>query len=186
MSNPNVFDQIDLFVKEQKPNVHYARIGEIVTGNLNQILAATALGTCVAVILYDSLKKIAGLAHIALPSSQEISSHSKVKPAKFADIAIPNLIMMLKELGAWDLKAKLAGGAEVVRRKDQTKDHIGIRNAAVVKSLLKEHGIPIIAHDLGGQTSRSVNFNINTEVLEIRVVISGKSFEEYGFEIYSI
>ena len=61
-------------------------IGEYcVSNDPDDIIKTFALGSCVAVIMYDKIKKIAGLIHIALPYS-EISDEKREKlPGYFAD-----------------------------------------------------------------------------------------------------
>jgi len=50
------------------------------------ILTTLGLGSCVGIALYDKQNKIAGLAHIMLPSSKEIKNNEN--KAKFADTGI--------------------------------------------------------------------------------------------------
>ena len=44
-----------------------------------EVLITLGLGSCVGVVIYDSSKKIAGMAHIMLPSSLEIKNNSLSK-----------------------------------------------------------------------------------------------------------
>ncbi len=50
------------------------------------LLTTIGLGSCVGIALYDKQNKIAGLAHIMLPSSKEIKNNEN--KAKFADTGI--------------------------------------------------------------------------------------------------
>jgi len=56
-------------------------------------LITLGLGSCIGVVVFDKAKKIAGMAHIMLPSSQEIKNNSN--KMKFADTCID---MMMEEL----------------------------------------------------------------------------------------
>lgn len=63
------------------------------------VLKTTGLGSCVGVTLYDSRSKVAGMAHVMLPSS-EIAREGSLNIAKYADTAIPELISRMEQLGA--------------------------------------------------------------------------------------
>ena len=63
--------------------------------NLTGILKTTGLGSCVGVTLYDAKAKVAGMAHVMLPSS-EIAKEGTLNIAKYADTAIPDLIEKMK------------------------------------------------------------------------------------------
>ena len=58
-----------------------------------------ALGSCVAVILYDKKAKIAGMIHIALPDSTVNTEKSKTLPGYFVDTGMPLLLKDFKKLG---------------------------------------------------------------------------------------
>src|SRR5699024_8171174 len=77
-------------------------------------IKTSGLGSCVGIILYDEVKKIAGLAHIMLPDSTQ-ASQKEFNPAKYADTAIECLIQELgkRDIPLYRLKAKIAGGAQM-------------------------------------------------------------------------
>ncbi|MDI3529245.1 MAG: chemotaxis protein CheD, partial [Thermoanaerobacter sp.] len=62
------------------------------------ILTTIGLGSCVGIVLYDPLTKIAGLVHIMLPYSDKISDNSN--KLKFADTGIQILIEEMVKIGA--------------------------------------------------------------------------------------
>ena len=57
------------------------------------ILTTLGLGSCVGIALYDRYNKIAGLAHVMLPSSNEIKNNEN--KSKFVDTGIDLLIKMM-------------------------------------------------------------------------------------------
>lgn len=121
------------------------------------VLTTLGLGSCVGVALYDRLKNIIGLAHIMLPSSQQVNNNTNA--AKFADTAIDKLLDDMIKLGAskWNIVAKLAGGAQMFAFNDATDImRIGARNVISSKEKLVELGIPIIAEDTGGNYGRTI------------------------------
>src|SRR3954462_3101964 len=81
---------------------------------LPNTIRTSGLGSCVGVVLYDEMKKIAGLVHVMLPDSS-LGKTSAINVAKFADTGIEALIHKLKIEGvqSFRLKAKIAGGAQM-------------------------------------------------------------------------
>lgn len=132
------------------------------------------LGSCVGVVLYDDMKKIAGLLHVMLPSS-EMAKSTHLNKAKFADTGVPALINLLKAEGARTaaLKAKMAGGAQMFQLGSHESFRIGKRNVEAVKEELKRFRIPLIAEDTGGTNGRTIEFDPETSILHVRTVNKG-------------
>ena len=58
-------------------------IGEYkVTSNKEHVLKTYALGSCVAIIIYEKIKKIAGLLHVALPDSSIDTRKAATNPGE--------------------------------------------------------------------------------------------------------
>jgi chemotaxis protein CheD len=143
--------------------------------HLTGILKTTGLGSCVGVTLYDSRAKVAGMAHVMLPSS-EIAKEGTLNVAKYADTAIPDMIEKMKALGASvsRLEAKMAGGAQMFAFSGQSDTmRIGPRNAESCKEMLKKFDIPLKGEDTGGSYGRTIEFNCETGILLIRSVQHG-------------
>lgn len=138
-------------------------------------LITLGLGSCVGVVIYDSSKKIAGMAHIMLPSSLEIKNNSN--KMKFADTCID---MMLEELyklkvSKTGLKAKIAGGAQMFSVSLNTETlNIGKRNVIAVKEKLKTLRIPIVAEDVLANYGRTVKFECDTQKYNIKSIGKGE------------
>lgn len=148
-----------------------ARIGDIVVSRSPDLLEALALGSCVAVAIYDPVTKIGALCHILLPESNQFKTIDRV--GKYADTAIKESIRLAVNKGAnrERLRAKMAGGAkmfEIASSKLSSVD-VGSRNIASAKKYLKENDIPLIAEDTGGNYGRTVSFNLETSVYTIRI-----------------
>ena len=140
-------------------------------------IRTSGLGSCVGVVIYDESKKIAGLVHVMLPDSS-LGRTETVNVAKFADTGIPALVNLLKCEGAqsYKLKAKIAGGAQMFQfTSDKDSMRIGPRNVEAVKIALRNHSIPIIGEDTGGNSGRTIEFNPETCKLNIRTVNQGVS-----------
>jgi chemotaxis protein CheD len=143
-------------------------IGEyFVSNDPDDIIKTFALGSCVAVIMYDKVKKIAGLIHIALPFS-EISDEKRRKlPGYFADTGIPILINLMKKKGALlnNVWIKMVGGANVLNTKYNFD--IGIRNVLAVKKILWKNNLGIIAEDVGENRARTCMLYVGTGEVQI-------------------
>src|SRR5690554_1088401 len=75
-----------------------------------------ALGSCVGVVLFEPVSKVAGMAHIMLPDSNLIVNNKNDNKAKFADTGIETLIGLMENKFNIDkrrLRAKIAGGAQM-------------------------------------------------------------------------
>ncbi len=132
-------------------------------------LVTFALGSCVGICLYDPAAKVAGLSHILLPKSEQIPGNTT--PMKFADTAIPMLLVKMQMLGARPpmLQAKIAGGAQMFASATNASiANIGARNVAAVKETLERLRIPIIAEDTGADYGRTLYFSAEDFVMTIR------------------
>jgi chemotaxis protein CheD len=139
------------------------------------ILKTTGLGSCVGLTLYDPIRKIAGMAHVMLPSS-DIARETKMNLAKYADTAIPELLDRMIAAGAYmeRMKAKMAGGAQMFAMSGQSDSlRIGPRNVESCSEVLNKFKIPIISQDTGGSFGRTVEFDSNSGMLSIRSVQFG-------------
>lgn len=123
-------------------------------------LVAIGLGSCIGLALVDRSANVAGLAHVVLPESQ-----GKTEPkAKFADLAVPDLIGRLVDAGAVPrrLEAVLVGGARMFSVGASLD--IGARNAEAVREALVKEGIKIRAEEVGGNRGRTARIIVGSEV----------------------
>ena len=63
-----------------------------VTRDAESVLVTYALGSCIAVMLYDPVVKVAGMVHFMLPESSASPEKSQARPWMFADTGIPLLL----------------------------------------------------------------------------------------------
>jgi chemotaxis protein CheD len=82
------------------------------------VIVTYALGSCIAVIVYDPVRKVGGMIHYMLPMSETSPEKAKERPAMFADTGIPLLFHTMYEMGCkkTDLIVKAAGGRRALRR----------------------------------------------------------------------
>lgn len=135
------------------------------------MITTLGLGSCVGIVLYDPIKRIAGLAHIMLPDSTKIINNSN--KYKFADTGIDTLIQDMVDLGAnkRNLVSKIAGGAQMFSFKNNLEMmRIGDRNVEATKEKLNSLGIPLLAEDTGANYGRTIEFYPDTGLLHIKSV----------------
>ncbi|NLJ79167.1 MAG: chemotaxis protein CheD [Tissierellia bacterium] len=138
------------------------------------ILTTLGLGSCVGIALYDSRNKVAGLAHLMLPSSKEIRNNAN--KAKFVDTGIELLIERMVQEGALrgNLIAKVVGGAQMFTfNKDNNILKIGERNVLATKKKLNELDIRIVSEDTGGNYGRTIELDATDGSLSIRTIGHG-------------
>ncbi|MDQ0337287.1 chemotaxis protein CheD [Caldalkalibacillus uzonensis] len=137
-------------------------------------IRTTGLGSCVGVVIYDPSRKIAGLAHVMLPSQE--FSRGDTNQAKYADTAIPALIEKMIACGAnrSQFQAKLAGGAQMFKFQSSSQVmRIGERNVEACKCQLERFNIPVVAEDTGGNFGRTIELDTLNGVLYIRTANRG-------------
>jgi len=134
------------------------------------ILVTYALGSCIGLCLYDSLRKTGGLAHIFLPKS--FGEIGRKEVYKFADLAVGELLRSMAEKGCSPARmtAKIAGGANLFSF--QSND-IGGRNVEAVKEELDRLGIRLVAEDTGLNYGRTVEFDTGNGLMKVKTAGRG-------------
>jgi chemotaxis protein CheD len=134
--------------------------GWAVSSDANDTLRTYALGSCVAVLIYDSSLTIAGMIHIALPDSKVDAERARSLPGYFADTGLPVMIEEMKKRGAvrGHVWVKLAGGASVMDPGGLFD--IGKRNILAAKRILWGSSLGPVAEDTGGNASRTVSIAV--------------------------
>ncbi len=137
-------------------------IGELRVSDVpDSVIVTHALGSCVAVCLFDPLAKVAALLHFMLPDSRINPGRGSERPETFADTGIPLLFKTAYEYGLEKRRAvvKLVGGAEITGGGD-TPFRPGRRNALAAKQVLWRHGVLVSAEDCGGSVARTVHLTV--------------------------
>jgi chemotaxis protein CheD len=139
------------------------RMGEYAfSAGADDVLVSLGLGSCVGVALIDRGTRVAGLAHVVLPSAEGRDD----TPGKFADTAVPALLEAVLGLGArrTRLEAVLVGGASMFSFGTAGLD-IGQRNDAAVREELARLRIPVAAAETGGSSGRTVRVTVDTGIV---------------------
>lgn len=143
------------------------RMGELAVSSApGHVLVSLGLGSCIGLALIDRRLGIAGLAHIVLPQSQ---GHGRDNPRKFADLAVPEMLTELEDLGARmvRLEAALVGGASMFAVSAASLE-VGQRNEAAVRDLLKKLRIPVVAAATGGSKGRTIRVDVASSAITMR------------------
>ena len=135
-------------------------IGDIIVSSGDDEIKTYALGSCVALVVWDKSIRAGGMIHIALPEGNINPDKARDKPGYFADTGLPILFNELKKIGAnrrscW---VKLIGGSSILDE-NNTFD-IGRRNSLAVKKYLWKIGLALTAEDIGGNISRTVGLKL--------------------------
>lgn len=134
-------------------------IGEMaVTDQPGDVIRVLALGSCVAVIIWDPDCRCLAVDHVALPESSVNPELTRAKPGYFADTGIPAMIAEMKRRGSnshgRNLVVTLVGGAQVGGTDSYFE--IGKRNVVSVKQVLWRFGLGAVYEEIGGTVSRTV------------------------------
>ncbi len=131
-----------------------------VSKNVEEILITYSLGSCLGVIVYDPVAKVAGMLHSMLPLSKIDPHKAKISPYMFVDTGVPMLFKEAYNLGAEKSRMTVAafGCSSLLDEKGFFK--IGERNFTVLRKLLWKNNILIDKQDIGGNTSRTISIQI--------------------------
>lgn len=140
----------------------FVPMGDRRVGQGGVTLSIKGLGSCVAIVLYDEMSRVGGLAHVLLPNR---SFSERDRCWLFVTEAIPALLEELEEAGAERsrLTARLVGGAAMFQDLAvQERPNIGRRNVSAARRMLARIGIPIVAEEVGGGAGRSIDFDLSS------------------------
>ena len=143
-------------------------IGELAVGT-GGVIVTHALGSCVAVCLFDPVTRVGGLLHFLLPDSRINPARARVQPAAFADMGIPLLFQRAYALGLTKAGCvvKLVGGSDVTGAGATASLAVGKRNALAARSILWRNGLLVEAEALGGTLARTVTLSLHDGRVEI-------------------
>ncbi len=145
-------------------------IGEFaVSKSASDVIVTHALGSCIAVCLWDPEAHVAGLLHFLLPDAAINAERARTQPAAFANTGIPMLFQAAYGLGLdkQRCKVKLVGGAEVSGMAGAGSLNVGKRNLLAARNILWRNGVLIAAEATGGSIPRTVALQVGSGVLEV-------------------
>jgi chemotaxis protein CheD len=145
-------------------------IGDLkVSNDPADVLVTHALGSCIAVLLYDPVARVAGLLHFMLPESSLDSEKAGKLPCLFADTGIPLLLHCACQLGAVTSRIVImaAGGAHMLDSAGPLD--VGQRNLLAMRDLFGKAGIAIDKEEVGGTSSRTVSIAVASGRIQVRM-----------------
>ncbi len=123
-------------------------------------LITYALGSCIALAIWDPVARVAGLLHFMLPDSGvDRVNGGRESPYRYADTGTPLLFRSAYDRGAEKrrLVVRIAGGAAVFD--DGGIFNIGQRNLAALRRILWKAGVLVQGEEVGGAISRTVRLS---------------------------
>jgi chemotaxis protein CheD len=140
----------------------------IVSGNGEDVLITYALGSCIAVAVYDPVAQVGGLLHFMLPDSSLDVQKAKKTPAMFADTGIPLLFKSCYKLGAEKKRmiVKIAGGAKILD--DDNYFRIGQKNITALRKIFWRNNVLVDGEDTGKNYNRTVELHMSGGKVVVR------------------
>lgn len=145
-------------------------IGEFaVTDQPGGSIVTHALGSCIAVCIWDPAVRVAGLLHFLLADSKINPERARQQVGTFADTGIPALFQEAYKLGLDKKRAevRLVGGAEIATAASPSNLQVGKRNILAARNLLWKNGVMIRAEATGGNVPRTVRISADDGRVEV-------------------
>lgn len=131
------------------------------------MLISTVLGSCVSVCLWDRRTKLAAMNHYLLPGSPE--DHTGDVNRGYYSIHVMVRSLRNRQVDLQDVEAKIFGGSNSLYQKNDIYK-IGERNVLMAFELLRQCGITVAAHHVGGAYGRKIVFNSATGKVRMRLL----------------
>lgn len=141
-----------------------------VSRNIEEVLVAYGLGSCVGIGMYDPQLRLAGLLHAVLPISPNGVAE---RSAKYVTSGIEILLDEMIKAGAIPSRiiVRMAGGANMLTAPGFSKTfNIGTRNVETAHEVLKQHRLRLVSEEVGGTIGRTVRFYVYDGRMTIRTV----------------
>ena len=131
---------------------HLARNGEVVR---------TILGSCVAVTLYDPSLRAGAVCHAVLPASPRRGEEQGC--GYYVSCIVNQMVEEMSAIGArpGGVEAKIFGGAGMIGGRSPALS-VGRQNLETARRLLKEMGLDLKGHAVGGGAGRVLLFDSAT------------------------
>ncbi len=141
-------------------------IGEYAVATGDAAIVTHALGSCIAVCVWDPVASVSALLHFLLASSRVNPARAAVQPSAFADTGIPLLFQTAYRHGAVRERCRvwIVGGADTqgaatrhggVASPPSTLE-VGRRNILAARNVLWRCGFLLQGEQVGGTIPRTV------------------------------
>jgi chemotaxis protein CheD len=134
-------------------------IGDYAIADAGAQIVTHALGSCIAVCLWDSQAHVGAMLHFLLPEAKVNPERAKRQPGCFADTGIPLMVEAAcrQGLNRKRCRAFLVGGASVGTGGGMD---VGKRNTLAARRLLWQQGLFVHKESIGGTAARTVTFSV--------------------------
>ena len=169
-----------------------------VCGDDQEIAFKTLLGSCVAIMFYDKVKKVKAMNHFLLPSTSNSN-----EDMKYGLYSVEAMLNEMYKMGCskQNMVAKISGGADIINLgKVSGSKSIGHRNVEFANDFCNAEGFKILSDHTRGETGRVIlmtnnfetfirnvqNSKINNEViaeekvLQREITVRKPAISEYG------
>ena len=142
----------------------FLKPGEVIV-TTGPILVSTVLGSCVAITMYSSKKKIGAICHAMLANVRGQAGN-----LLSVDSAVRYMYRKMKECGCCgDLEIKIFGGAQLLGANYGVgRKTVGEQNVMEAKHTISELGLQVSNADTGGSSGRKLFFSIMTGDVYLR------------------
>lgn len=150
------------------------RVADLRVGGAGDVLVTIGLGSCVAIVLYDAVARVGGMAHVLLPSP--MLARGTGNPARFPQTAVPALLAEMTAAGASPARttARLAGGASMFASLAAPGTiQMGERNIVAARQALSAARLPIVGEAVGGNFGRTVRLHVADGRIDVTSVLHG-------------
>lgn len=127
--------------------------GEFAVGtDIEEIAFKTLLGSCVAIMFYDKVKKIKGMNHFLLPKTNNTNDDMK-----YGLYSVEAMLNEMYKLGCSknNMCAKISGGADIMQI-NMASPSIGHRNVEFAKDFCKSEGFKLVSEHTRGEHGRLI------------------------------
>jgi chemotaxis protein CheD len=151
-------------------NAHTVIGGEFAVGeDTNSIAFKTLLGSCVAIMFYDNVKKVKGMNHFLLPTTSNSN-----EDMKYGLYSVEAMLNEMYKLGCSknNMIAKISGGADIMQLNMSVSNSIGYRNVEFAKDFCQSEGFKLISEHTRGEHGRLI---LLTDQFETYIKVTEKS-----------
>ncbi|PHR73801.1 MAG: chemotaxis protein CheD [Arcobacter sp.] len=136
-------------------NAHTVIGGEFaVAQDIDNIAFKTLLGSCVAIMFFDKVKKIRAMNHFLLPSTQNSNNDMK-----YGLYSVEAMLNEMYKMGCSknNMYAKISGGADIMQLNiGGGSGSIGHRNVEFAKDFCKTEGFRLLSEHTRGEHGRLI------------------------------
>ncbi len=135
-------------------NAHTIIGGEFAVGKDDDNIAfKTLLGSCVAIMFYDKIKKVKAMNHFLLPSTSNSN-----EDMKYGLYSVEAMLNEMYKLGCnkTNMTAKISGGADIMALNISMANSIGHRNVEFAKDFCKAEGFKLLSEHTRGEHGRLI------------------------------